>query len=339
MDIDLILEPDVTPEEIRELGLLAERYGFNRLWAQNYARARDAFMSLVPLAQASSRIKLGVMVVAPWEMHPLKMANALLTLNEFSHGRAALCVGAGGEWNGIMGIPPTRRVRAMRETAEILKQACGQREVAHYRGDLFQAHRFAAPWATDTAPLVYNGAGKEKTIRMSALCADGIVLSDAVPSFAVAAMDMVKESLPARDPALGPFVVSNFWAWHVKADREMALREARRELIIRSWLSRGHIERFMSPEDCDYIEAHKHAFINAWRDRSGEIKGVSQRIIDELIEGITTTGDLTEMDKHIARLAEFRDAGLQELALRLHDDPADAIHMLGEQVLPALSKA
>jgi hypothetical protein len=92
----------------------------------------------------------------------------------------------------------------------------------------------------------------------------------------------------------------------------------------------------MSDEDCKYIQANKAAFITAWRDRSGDIKGVPQRIIDALIEGITTTGGLGEMDRHIARLQEFRNAGLDELALRLHDDPADAIRMIGKQVVPAL---
>ncbi len=337
MKIDIILEPDVTPEKIKELGLLAEGYGINRIWIQNYSTARDGFMSLVPLALASAQIKIGVMVVSPWEMHPLKMANALLTLNEYSKGRATLCVGGGAEWNGVMCIPVERRVRAVREATELLKAACGSEHVVtNYKGKMYKASRFSAPWATDEPPLIYTGAGQEQMIRMSTRKADGIVLSDAVPVFAAKALGFVQESLPDRDASVGPFHVSNFWAWHVKADREVALKEARRELVIRSWLGDHHIGSFMSDEDCAYIQANKTAFINAYRDKSGDIKGVPQRIIDELIAGITTTGDVTEMDKHLARLQEFKDAGLDELALRLHDDPADGIEMIGEHVVKAL---
>jgi len=336
MDIDIILEPDVTPDELKELGLLAERNGINRLWIQNYSAARDGFMSLVPLAIASTRIKIGVMVVSPWEMHPLKMANALLTLNEYSKGRATLCVGGGAEWNGVMCIPVERRVRAVRETTELLKAACGDHVVTNYQGEMYKAGHFTAKWATDEPPLIYTGAGQEQMIRMSTKKADGIVLSDAVPAFTNDAMGFVRETLPERDASVGPFRVSNFWAWHVKADREVALKESRRELIIRSWLSKHHIKSFMSEEDNEYIQANKNAFITAYRDRSGNIKDIPQRIIDELIEGITTTGDLTEMDKHLARLTEFKDAGLDELALRLHDDPADAIEMIGEHVVSAM---
>ena len=168
MKIDIILEPDVTPAQITELGLLAESHGINRIWVQNYSAARDCFLSLVPLALASKRIGIGVMVVSPWEMHPLKMANALLTLNEYSKGRAALCVGGGAEWNGIMAIPITRRVRAVRETTELLKKACGERAVTNYQGEMYKASHFSAAWASDVPPLIYTGAGKEQMIRMSA---------------------------------------------------------------------------------------------------------------------------------------------------------------------------
>ena len=235
-----------------------------------------------------------------------------------------------------MCIPVERRVRAVRETTELLKTACREHVVANYQGEMYKAGYFTAKWATDEPPLIYTGAGQEQMIRMSTKKADGIVLSDAVPAFANDAMGFVRETLPERDASVGPFRVSNFWAWHVKADREAAFKESRRELIIRSWLSKHHIKSFMSDEDNEYIQANKKAFITAYRDRSGNIKDIPQRIIDELIEGITTTGDLTEMDKHLARLTEFKDAGLDELALRLHDDPADGIEMIGEHVVSAM---
>ncbi len=336
MDIDIILEPDVTPAQIKDLGLLAEGYGINRLWVQNYALARDAFLSAVPLAMASGRIGIGVMVVSPWEMHPLKMANALLTLNEYCGGRAALCVGGGGEWNAVMGVPVERRVRAVRETTELLKAACGDKSVSNYWGEMFKATRFAAKWSADAAPVIYTGAGQEQMIRMSTPLADGIVLSDAVPAVAVESMDIVRAALPARPADTGPLRVSNFWAWHVKADREAARKEARRELIIRSMLDKDHIGSFMSEEDCAVIATNIKAFFAAYRDRSGHIEGVPERIVDELIAGITTTGDLTELDRHVEQLRQFQAAGLDELALRLHDDPADAIRVIGEHVVPAL---
>ena len=35
MDIDIILEPDLDPSQIKELGIKAEEYGVNALWTSN----------------------------------------------------------------------------------------------------------------------------------------------------------------------------------------------------------------------------------------------------------------------------------------------------------------
>jgi hypothetical protein len=47
MKIHVILEPDITPDQLVEIGLLAESLGIAGLWVQNYAAGADPFMSLV----------------------------------------------------------------------------------------------------------------------------------------------------------------------------------------------------------------------------------------------------------------------------------------------------
>ena len=81
MDIDIILEPDITPAQVAELAVRAEELGVRAIWSSNYHTAWDGFISLVPAALATSRIILGPLAVSPWELHPLKMANASLSLN------------------------------------------------------------------------------------------------------------------------------------------------------------------------------------------------------------------------------------------------------------------
>lgn len=55
MKLDIILGADLTPVDIKELGLLAEKYNFRAIRAQNYARARDAFMTMVAVAEATRK--------------------------------------------------------------------------------------------------------------------------------------------------------------------------------------------------------------------------------------------------------------------------------------------
>ncbi len=121
MNIDIMLEPNQSPDQVAELALLAESYGLRALWAQNYVSERDPFMCLVPAAQATTKIKLGVVVVSPYEMHPMKIGNAVLTLNEFCQGRAEVVIGGGAFWCARMGTQADRMVRAIREAIEIIK--------------------------------------------------------------------------------------------------------------------------------------------------------------------------------------------------------------------------
>ena len=60
------------------------------------------------------------------------------------------------------------------------------------------------------------------------------------------------------------------------------------------------------------------------------------RITNALCEGFTSTGGLEDLDREIARLQRFGRAGLTEIALRLHDDPMDALRIIGERVIPKL---
>ena len=335
MKLDIILEADLTPAEIKELGLLAEQSNFRAIWAQNYARARDAFMTMVPVAEATKRIGLGVVIVSPYEMHPLKIANAVLTLNEYAGGRAMVTVGAGGEWPGVMNVGYGKRITGTREALEIIKRSF-QDEALNYDGNVYSARGFATPWHTDAPPLVYDGASGPQMLRMAAGVADGIMMSDVQPVMLGDRISILESALEENGRSIDEFLISNFIAWHVKEDRNASLREARRELIIRGWLEREWLEPFMSKEEAGAILANKWPFLNAYRDRTGNIKGVPEHIVDSLVEGLSLAGDLSDIDRHIERLQQFASAGFTEIALRVHDNPAESIKMIGERVLPAL---
>jgi alkanesulfonate monooxygenase SsuD/methylene tetrahydromethanopterin reductase-like flavin-dependent oxidoreductase (luciferase family) len=64
MKIDVLLEPDQTPEQLVELAKLCEQAGIQTMWLQNYLSSRDAFLSLVPAVLATSKLRLGVCIVS-----------------------------------------------------------------------------------------------------------------------------------------------------------------------------------------------------------------------------------------------------------------------------------
>lgn len=337
MKIDVLLEPDRTPAQLTELALLCDRYGIQTLWQQNYMSCRDAFLSLVPAAMASQQVRLGVCVVSPYEMHPVKMANALLTLNEYARGRAALVIGGGGEWLARLGIPAGRRVRGVREAIEIVKGATPDKPLA-YSGEIYKAWAYRPQYATDPLPLVYAGANREQMINGTAPSADGVMFSDMPRPYIANTVRQVQGALSRKNRSTEGYRISNVWAWHIKTDRGVAEREARREVLLRGLLEPWYLESFMSKEDADYVQKNKAPFYKAYRSHSHVIEGVPERIIEQLLDHLTFTGTVADIERKLPELLEFEKAGVNEICFRLHDDPDEAIRLIGEHIVPVFSR-
>ncbi len=335
MRVDVLLEPDQTPAQLTELALLCERFGIQTMWLQNYVSCRDPFMCLVPAAMATTRVGLGVCVTSPWEMHPVKMANALLTLQEYSAGRAGLVIGGGGEWLARLGIEPVKRVRAVREAVELVRGGVAGKGLT-YQGELHKVYGYRPKFGSDAPPLVYVGANQPKMLHATVPAADGVMYSDMTRGRIAETVRLTRQALADKQRGPEGYRISNIWAWHVKPDREVALREARRELLLRGLLDRWYLETFLSPEDCALMESHKMAFFKAYRDRSGVIAGVPEHLVDDCLANLTFTGTPDDIEPRIGELLAFREAGVNELCIRLHDDPAQAIQLIGERVLPLL---
>lgn len=335
MRIDIILESNNSPERVRELGQLAEQYGLGGVWVSNMNDARDPFINFVPLAMATKRIRLGPIAVSPFELHPLKMASSLLTLNEVAGGRAQIVVGAGGGTASAMGIKRTRIVRAVRECVEILKTAATGKPV-RYEGELFKVRWYHAGWVENPPPNIYVGANGPQMLRAAPRYADGIMVSDFVVDHVRKARAIVDPSLKeaGRDP--GTFPMNNFWAWHVKETREEAEREARIWLAVRGTLYPTYINDVLDPDEAAIVNANINAFIRAYQRKSDVVEGVPAEIVRKLVHNCTSACAIDELDREIERLRDFRAAGLTEIALRIYDDPAASIRLIGERVVPAL---
>lgn len=360
MDINIILEPDVTPEHFAEIAVEAEKIGARTIWSSNYHFQTDAFLALSLAAKATSKIKLGVLAVSPWEMHPLKMANAILTLNEMSKGRAIIAVSGGGGllgaigWHAWDGAPvwpgyhpvkktsePDRRVAAVAETIDVLKLARSGKFNMAYEGRVFSIRRpWGMVWAEHEGPEIYSCSSGPMMIRMGARVADSIQLSDFTVSQMPGVMENVEKGFAKREEPTDDFRIGNFWAFHIKKDLDASMHEARRELIWRGAII-GQIEEeimpFLHGEDEMKIVMDNWENIRiAFRNRSGVIEGIPDDIINRLIAGMSSAGDLNSIDQEVERYQKLAEAGLTELDLRLFDDPMDGLKLIGEHVIPAV---
>jgi alkanesulfonate monooxygenase SsuD/methylene tetrahydromethanopterin reductase-like flavin-dependent oxidoreductase (luciferase family) len=233
-------------------------------------------------------------------------------------------------------VKPTRVVRAVRECIEILKSASTGKPV-RYRGEMFQVGWYNPAWVESPPPMIYAGANGAQMLRAMPRHADGIMVSDFVVDHVCRARAAVDGTLRemGRDPR--SFPLNNFWAWHVKESREEATREARIWLTVRGTLYPPYIDDVLDPDEAAIVKRNINAFIRAYNRKSDMVEGVPPEIVQKLVDRCTSASPLAEIDREIERLRDFERAGLTEIALRIYEDPAETIRILGERVVPALS--
>ena len=340
MRIHFVLEPS-SAEEFLELGQLAEGHGFAAVWTANHLSARDPFLSFSVLARESRRIRMGPVAISPFELHPLKMANQLLTLNELSGGRANLVVGGGGGTMIGMNLKSGRyvmhpqMVRGARECVEFLKSVSPDAPL-DYTGKLFQVTGYQPTWATDASPLIYVGATKRHMLRMAARVADGVMFSDLTLGRLNETMALLGEALSEHGRGTDSYRINNLFAWHVKPNRQEASSEARRKLWVRGMVERWYIAPALDDDECNLVENNMPGIIKAYMTNSPVIEGIPDAIVDKLVDELTFTGDLSDVDRLIERFWTFKNAGVNEMSLRLYDQPADSIRLIADVIGPEL---
>jgi alkanesulfonate monooxygenase SsuD/methylene tetrahydromethanopterin reductase-like flavin-dependent oxidoreductase (luciferase family) len=226
-------------------------------------------------------------------------------------------------------------IRGARECLQILKGASPDK-LMNYDGEIYKVWGYRPKWYTDRPPLIYFGSNHPQSRRLSAELADGLITSDFVPALMREFIANTHEDLRAAGRSPQDFRISNFWAWHIKKDAGASMAEARRELMLRGWLVDQYFAPFLDPDELRLMRAHEKDFLNAFLRGSPVIENVPDALVTKMIRNISFAGGLDQIGPAIETLKAFAAAGLTEIALRVHDDPADAIQLIGERVLPAL---
>jgi 5,10-methylenetetrahydromethanopterin reductase len=335
MRVDLILEANHSGARVAELAKLAEDCGFGGVWVSNMHDARDPFINFVQAALATKRITIGPVAVSPYELHPMKMAAALLTLNEVSGGRAHIGIAAGaGGAPTAMGVPQERRLRAVRECVEILKLACSGKPLK-YKGEMYKVLYYHPSFAGGTPPMIWVCANGPQMLRSAAKYADGIFVGDHTPEDVGRMRAIVNQQLAEIGRSQKELRFNNFWAWHVKPTREAAHREARRWLAIRATPYPDYYYRDLLPEEeMQIIFRNRAGILKAFNTGSDVIDGIPPDIMERFVDKATSASSVDQLDQEIQRLRRFRDNGLTEISLRIYENPEWTIRLLGEHVLP-----
>jgi alkanesulfonate monooxygenase SsuD/methylene tetrahydromethanopterin reductase-like flavin-dependent oxidoreductase (luciferase family) len=338
MRVGVVLDGRRSAAEIAELARLAETYGFSRVWLSGGARTKDHFVRLALAAAATRRIALGPIAVSPFEMHPVHIGLALLTLDEIAPGRACLVLGAGGDLAATLDPPKRGRVEAVEECLDIVRAQAAGGEI-NYSGAHYRVAGLFSPWSRVAMDRLYLGANRPRMLRLGARKADGVMVTDMPVGYLGGLIARIRAELAEarRDPT--SFVLSNWFVWNVQDSRAEAERLARRQLAFRLYYIRDVASSIgLGAAQAEELAARQPEMLRAIFG-GGEPWSPPPPVTERLVEHLTLTSDRRGVDGCVGRLLEFARLGLSEIALAPHGDPAAAIKLIGDAVIPTVDRA
>src|SRR3989475_804297 len=182
-----------TDEQI-EIAKLADEKGFDTVWVCETRLVRDAISVLGSFASVTKKIKLATGVINIWTRVPSLTALTFATLDEISHGRAVLGVGA--YWDPLawkQGIKRRKPLAAMREWVEVVRRLFRLERVT-FEGEIMRVRDlqldlgYGRRRETIRVPI-YIGATGLNMLELSGEIADGVLLN------AFTSVNYLKESL------------------------------------------------------------------------------------------------------------------------------------------------
>jgi alkanesulfonate monooxygenase SsuD/methylene tetrahydromethanopterin reductase-like flavin-dependent oxidoreductase (luciferase family) len=167
----------------------AERLGFDHVWTWDHIKAifgdpeqpiHEGYTALAAIAQATSRIRLGLFVGANTFRNPALAVKSIVTIDHISDGRAIL--GIGGAWFELehrqfgldFGSGVGQRLDWLAEAVPAMRTLLDGGEVTSSPGGRyrFDGLRVAPAPVQPHLPIMIGGGGVRKTLRIVAGYAD-----------------------------------------------------------------------------------------------------------------------------------------------------------------------
>lgn len=222
--ISIAFQTDKPLSEYGRLAQLAENYNFDGITVYNDLLYQPAWLPLLEIARATSRVRLGPAAVNPFTCHPINIAANMALIDEMSNGRSYLGF-ARGAWLDFVGLKPRNGPQQLREAMACVRHLLHKR-TEPLPGDYFplaggEVFRWTA--VNPEIPFLLGSWGR-KTIAACQPFVDEIKLGGTANPGVVR---WLRQQLASETPGIVVGAVTV-----VAEDRAEALALARREVAL-----------------------------------------------------------------------------------------------------------
>ena len=317
-----------SPRDIVELGILADKAGFDHAWFPSDKFMYHAWAIIAALAEHTERIIVGANGSEPYGVSPGETAAFMATLDHLSNGRVAIGYGMHTqkmiEW---MGIDVNDRVTRVREAVELMRKIW-RGEVAEFEGKEFhwsdQCYLRFDPYRKRIP--VYVSGFENEDLALSGEIGDGSLPMVTPPESAKLMVDRVLSGAKVAGRSAAEIDICGCGWFSISKDGNNTRTDSMKDIL-------AYFGNYLDEEALNTVGLSQQDF-------SGTAQCVEERnyekaraLISEDMYQLAVIG--TPKDA-IAKIEMLIDAGITQISIGgpLGPDPKETIGLFGEQVIP-----
>ena len=291
--------------DVPALARAAEDGGASTLWIACHLFLRDPVTTAALALGATRRIKIALMAMSPYSVHPVFIAMATASLEEMYPGRVILCLGAGAPADlKAAGIVAPKPLVTISETVRICRSLFAG-EMADFQGRAFQVAGRRLVNGGAAIPIVV-AASRPNMLKLAGRETDGVLISAATsPPFVKACIAQAAEGAAGK-----PFRRLGIVYTRLAASEQEGIDPVRRPI---GFVLRGahHAENIrLSGAQLDQAALGAAYAAENWSE-------VEQLVSDDVVRRHAACGTPAQVR---AKLEEYRAIGLDEVILGGKDD-------------------
>ena len=305
-ELGLAIDGFTPASDIAEQARAAEAGGVDTLWIATHLFLRDPVALGAAALAATRTLKVALMAISPYAMHPVHAAMGAATLAELYPGRVVLCLGVGAPGDqDAAGIERPRPLATLREAIAVCRALFAGDTIDH-RGDVFTVTQRRLVNAPCDVPIVLAASGP-KMLALAGSDADGVIISGAASApFVESCLTRVADGAQGRK-------IQNSGIVYTGIEGEATVGSLRRTL---GFILRGghHAENVAMGGAVLDQQALREAYT------AEDWEAVDRLISDDVLARHAACGDAAHVR---TRLDAYHRAGLDHVIVSGITDPAE----------------
>lgn len=192
-EFGISLEGNEALDSLRAMIRLADEGGVSTIWLASHLFQREPIATAAMVLSSTKNVRVALMAMSPYSVHPVYSTMAAATLNEQFPGRVTLCFGAGAPRDlEAAGLKADQPLATLRESINVARSLLSG-EIVQHAGDRFQITGRRLAIGAQSLPIFLAASGPQM-LELAGASADGVLLSAATsPAFLRWTLDLVRK--------------------------------------------------------------------------------------------------------------------------------------------------